>query len=337
MRTALVIGLLAGTSLVQSEASAKKADRFSYTELHMGVPFRITVYGSDKVAANTAVAKAYKRIATLNQVFSDYESTSEVSRLRKLPAKEATTVSQDMASLIHRSLAVSRATDGAFDVTCGPLVRQWRRARRRKRLPEPELLQKALKQSGYQRIRLTNRELVFEETGMRLDFGAIAKGYACDEALRILREAGFRSALVDGGGDIVVGNPPPGKTAWRVQIEPDAKDKASGLILQLANQAVATSGDRYRFVEIDGVRYSHIVDPMTGTGLTSRLTVTVVAPNATDADAFASAVSVLGSKRGTEFIHSKPNAECLIRDYSKSDIRTTTSRGFAELEKLKER
>ena len=331
MRTAFFIGLLAGTSLVQSEASAQKAERLGYAEMHMGVPFRISVYGSDKVAANTAVAKAYKRIAALNQVFSDYEATSEVTELRKQPVGQPTTVSADMASLLARSLAVSRQTAGAFDVSCGPLVRQWRRARRRKRLPEPDLLKKALNQSGYQKLQLSGRELTFKTEGMRLDFGAIAKGYACDEALRILREAGLSSALIDGGGDIVVGDPPPGKPGWRVQIEADKQDKGAGLVLVLANQAVATSGDRYRFVEIDGVRYSHIVDPRTGTGLTSRLTVTVVAENATDADAFASAVSVLGNKKGLLLIQSMPKVACLVRDYSSPDVKTIASDDFSKL------
>ena len=327
VRTAIFIGLLAGASSVQAD----DAKRWNFAEMHMGVPFRISVYGSDKVAANTAVAKAYKRIAELNQIFSDYESDSEVSRLRSHEVGVAVAVSNDLHVLLQRALNISRETSGAFDVTVGPLVRQWRRARRRKRLPEKELLAKALRQSGYERVKLDRGAVTFSVEGMRLDFGAIAKGYACDEALRVLREAGLVRALVDGGGDVVVGDAPPGRPGWRVRIESDEKVKSPGVVLLLKNQAVATSGDRYRFVDIDRVRYSHIVDPRTGKGLTTRLTVTAVAGNATDADAYASAVSVLGLEAGLRFAETKDAVECRIVDHSSTDARVSQSRGFQRL------
>ena len=326
--TTLIAGLLVGTSLVQSSTPSASTQRFRYAEMHMGVPFRISVYASDDVVANKAVAEAYKRIAELNKVFSDYDKDSEIARLRQQPAGRPIPISADLEGLLIRSQRISEQTDGAFDVTVGPLVRLWRRARRRKQMPEKELLAKALKSSGFQRFQLKkDRSVVMESEGMRLDFGAIAKGYACDEALRILRSHGITSALVDGGGDIAVSEPPPGKLGWRVQIEPDATDKTSRSLL-LKNQAVATSGDRYRFVEIDGKRYSHIVDPRTGVGLTSRLTVTVIAKNAADADAYASAVSVLGTAEGVKFVDSKVGVECQVLDYSKKQRGSKASTGF---------
>ena len=163
---------------------------------------------------------------------------------------------------------------------------------------------------------------------MRLDFGAIAKGFACDEALKVLQKHGLRRALIDGGGDILVGEPPVGRTSWRIQVESEDKGEAAPLLI-LRNQAVATSGDRYRFVQIAGKKYSHIVDPRTGLGLTSRLTVTIVASNGTDADGLASAVSVLGVREGLRLVESLPNTECAIRDYSKDKVQVTRSTGFA--------
>lgn len=310
--------------------AATRLERYSYAETHMGVPFRISVYASDKVVANKAVAKAYKRIAELNRVFSDYLKDSEVTSLRTLPAGGQVQISPDLAALLVRSIAMSQRTDGAFDVTVGPLVRLWRRARRRKQLPEPELLAKAREQSGFRLLKLSEQTLSVEASSIRLDFGAIAKGYACDEAIRVLRVGGIRHALVDGGGDIAVSEPPPNRDAWRIQIEPEKKgEPAAALVLKC--QSVATSGDRYRFVEIDGKKYSHIVDPRTGLGLINRLTVTVVAANATDADALASAVSVLGSTKGLQLIESWPGAECSIRDHSGKDVRVVSSSGFARL------
>lgn len=329
--TTLIAGLLVGTSLVQSGGTPSDSrSRFRYVEMHMGVPFRISVYGSDEAAANKAAAEAFKRIATLNSVFSDYLDDSEVTRLRKHASRDPVPVSKDLALLLRRSLKISGETDGAFDVTVGPLVRLWRRARRRKQLPEKDLLAAAIASSGYKRCVLKDRSLSFKTDGMRLDFGAIAKGFACDEALRVLGENGFRSALIDGGGDIAVGDAPPEKPGWRIQIEPMTPEEPV-LTLVLKNQAVATSGDRYRFVEIDGKRYSHIVDPRTGMGLTSRLTVTVIANNATDADAYASAVSVLGLENGLRFASAKPGIECRILDYSRAKPEERHTSGFKRL------
>ncbi len=328
--TTILCGLLLPCCANQeSQAAATTAlERYSYAETHMGVPFRISVYASDKVVANKAVSEAYKRIAVLDSVFSDYKSDSEITKLRAVEPNQSVRISTDLHGLLKRSLELSKRTNGTFDVTVGPLVRLWRRSRRRKRLPEPELLKKALAATGARNLHLGPRNIEFAVPGMRLDFGAIAKGFACDEALKVLQKHGLRRALIDGGGDILVGEPPVGRTSWRIQVESEDKGEAAPLLI-LRNQAVATSGDRYRFVQIAGKKYSHIVDPRTGLGLTSRLTVTIVASNGTDADGLASAVSVLGVREGLRLVESLPNTECAIRDYSKDKVQVTRSTGFA--------
>lgn len=304
--------------------------RFDYAEPHMGVPFRISVYARSESAANKASKAAFKRIAALNETFSDYSTTSEVTRLRQYEPGQPTAVSKDFAKLLKLSLGYSKRTRGAFDVTVGPLVRQWRRARRRKQLPQADTLTNAKSQCGYGKVVLDGTRVRLAVEGMRLDFGAIAKGFACDEAIEVLRKNGVASALVDGGGDIRISAPPPGKAGWRIQIEPE-KPEEPAPVLVLKECAVATSGDRYRFVEIDGKRYSHIVDPRTGLGLTSRLMVTAVAPTATGADAMASAVSVLGAKNGLTVVESMKGTESLVRDYSGSTPMTRSSTGFHKL------
>ena len=334
MRLGTAIGILcclAASCEAQETARPRTGlQRFDYAEPHMGVPFRISVYARDQRAANNATTAAFKRIAALNDVFSDYSTTSEVTRLRQYRVGEPVAVSNDLAKLLGRSLSFSKRTRGAFDVTVGPLVRQWRRTQRRKQLPQADTLQTAKSRSGHQRLQLTGTELRFNVDGMRLDFGAIAKGFACDEAITVLTKHGIASALVDGGGDICLSAAPPGKTGWRIQIEPEKPGEPAPLLV-LKNCAVATSGDRYRFVEINGKRYSHIVDPRTGLGLTSRLTVTIVAPNATDADAVASAVSVLGVKDGVKFVESVKGLEGMVRDYSANEPRSRSSPGFGKL------
>lgn len=334
--TVLISGLLLVSSQTQQQATggAQSVQRFRFAEVHMGVPFRISVYARQEQAANKAARAAFERIAELDRVFSDYDSKSEISLLRAAKAGQPVPISADLAHLLRQSVSYSRATDGAFDVTVGPLVRLWRRARRRQELPEPELLAAALARSGFDKLQVQDRHVTFSAAGMRLDFGAIAKGYACDEAIRVLKEHKLPVALVDGGGDIAVGDPPAGKAGWRIEIEP-AQAEAPATTLLLRNQAVATSGDRYRFVEIDGKRYSHIVNPKTGMGLTSRMTVTVVARDAMTADACASAVSVMGRQAGIRFVNSREGVEVLITELTETADgpveKTAASCGFRDL------
>ncbi len=233
-------------------------------------------------------------------------------------------------TVLKRAEAISQASDGAFDVTVGPVVKLWRRSWRSKEKPEEKTIAEALSRISYKHLSLDPRAstVTLAKPGMQLDFGAIAKGYACDEALRILKEHGFPSALVEAGGDMACGEAPPGKAGWTIEIEALASGSGrSPRLLTVKNCGIATSGDAYQFVEFDGVRYSHIVDPKTGMGLTHRSSVTVVAPDGTTADALASAVSVLGPERGKALVEKTAGAEMLlvsadqIRNSAGGDVR----------------
>jgi thiamine biosynthesis lipoprotein len=211
-------------------------------------------------------------------------------------------VSADLFRVLARSAELAAASDGAFDVTIGPLVRLWRDARRNGRLPDAEAL-RAARELVDPRLLVLDAEartVALERRGMQLDLGAIGKGFAADEALASLRAAGAPRALVQLGGDIALGDAPPGKPGWTIDAE-----AAVGLPLDqegrlgpLARCGISVSGDTEQFVEIGGTRYSHVVDPRTGLGLTSGLAATVIAPDATTSDALATAVSVLGAERG---------------------------------------
>ena len=223
-------------------------------------------------------------------------------------------VSPDLLEVIQAAQTLSFKTDGAFDVTVGPLVKLWRIARRRKQLPDPERLKKALESVGYQNIQLdaSSKSLSFKREQMRIDLGAIAKGFAADEAINVLKKHGINSALVDAGGDLVASTPPPGKEHWSIemeQLQPINKVDGPVPVLKLANNAVATSGDLYQFIEVEGKRYSHIVDPRTGLGLTRPSSVTVIAPTGMQADSLASAISVMGPKRGLKFVEEMEGVE----------------------------
>jgi thiamine biosynthesis lipoprotein len=164
---------------------------------------------------------------------------------------------------------------------------------------------------------------------MRLDLGGIAAGYAVDEALKALRERGITSALVNASGDVGVSDQPPGTDGWRLGVVPDGQNGEPTRYLLIANAAVTTSGDAYQFVELDGHRYSHIVDPHTGLGLTSRISATVVAKDCITADSVATAVCVLGSERGIKFVEARPELAAMITVAEGDSVRTIESPNFA--------
>jgi thiamine biosynthesis lipoprotein len=226
-------------------------------------------------------------------------------QLCKKAGGEPVPVSDDLFRVLTRALEISRLTDGAFDITVGPVVRLWRIARRTMKLPDADDLARARGLVGYQQVQLDakNKTVKLTTKGILLDLGGIAKGYAAAAALEVLRQHGIRHALVAGGGDIVVGDAPPESKGWRIGIapleDPNAKPQR---ILLLSNAAVSTSGDAEQYVEIGGKRYSHIVDPKTGLGLTTRMSVTVVATDGKTSDGLATAMCVLGPERGLPII-----------------------------------
>ncbi len=282
----------------------------------MGVPFRIVLYATDALAAEAGAAAAFARIAELNAILSDYEPGSEINRIcHNTPPGQAVKVSPDLWTVLERSQRLARETDGAFDVTVGPLVNLWRRARRRQELPSGALLESARARVGWRKLNLdpAARTVTFEVADMRLDFGGIAKGYAADAALRVLRDRGLTRALVAAAGDITVGDAPPGKQGWRVEIgRSDFPQAPPPRFVSLRHAAVSTSGDLYQRLEIGGRRYSHILDPRTGIGLTDHSLVVLLADDGTTADSLGTAVSVLGPDAGLDLVERSDRAAAWI-------------------------
>lgn len=286
--------------------------RHEYSQPQMGLPFRMVLYAANQTAADDAARAAFARISQLNDILSDYDTDSELSRLSRTAGESrAIPLSPDLWFVLSRAQQISRQTDGAFDISVGPCVSLWRKARREKKLPRPELLAEALGAVGWRKIQLDsrNRTATLLAPHMRLDLGSIAKGYAIDEALKVLRNHGIQHALVTGGGDMAAGEPPPGKPGWRITLAPlDVTNAPPERHLLLRNAGLGTSGDLFQHVEIDGVRYSHIVNPRTGYGLTDHSLVTVIARDCITANTLATAVSVLGPKEGLKQVEATPRA-----------------------------
>jgi len=305
-----------GNGQVQQAEPAKKLLRFESTEVHMGVEVNIAAYCRDAEHAEVAIKSAFDEVAKVDQLFSNYLIDSAINRLANSLGEDQThELDERLRPLFKRAHAIALRTDGAFDYTLGGFTSLWRLARKRKRLPQQQQLKAAKFSAGYEKLEWTSdfRRLKLSSGLPQFDFAGIAKGYAADRALRALRKHGAGSALVDAAGDIAIGDPPPGKQGWKIAIEAQKGDLARAECVVLKNCGIATSGDKKQFVEVDGVRYSHILDPKTGVGLKGFRSVTVIAANATDSDAFASAFNVMELRQTKTLLDSDSEIAVKIR------------------------
>ncbi|MEQ2009536.1 MAG: FAD:protein FMN transferase [Limisphaerales bacterium] len=307
--------------------------RFEFEQAQMGLPFRIVLYTESQARADTAARAAFARVAELNQVFSDYEDDSELTLLsRSSGSGRAVPVSEELWRLLNVAQAMSQKSAGAFDISVGPLVQVWRRARRQRELPAPEVIAEAKARVGWQKVVLDPRARTAKllVPGMRLDLGSIAKGRALDEELRVLRAHGIPRALVTGGGDMAIGDPPPGRTGWRIELAPlDAPGAPPTRFLSLHNCGFATSGDLFQHVELGGKRYSHIVDPRSGMAMTDHSLVVVIATDCVTANSLSTTTCVAGPERGVKLVESSRDAFARVVRRPGAAVEVIESGGFA--------
>jgi thiamine biosynthesis lipoprotein len=302
--------------------------RFEAVEPHMGTLVRITLYAPDDESAREAFRAAFDRIAALDRTLSDYRADSELSQVPSTPVNRPVRVSEDLFTVLAASQALAEATGGAFDVTQGPVVRLWREARRTQRLPDAAALAEARARSGYRHLRLDAdaRTVTLDVPEMALDVGAIGKGYAASEAIEALTARGIKSALVAVSGDLAFSAAPPGRRGWRVGVHTlDASVTGIPSMLELTDAAVSTSGSGEQYVDIGGRRYSHVIDPATGAGLTHDVTVTVIARDGLIADGVDTAISIIGVERGFALLERYPGAAALVVERRGGETRVTAS------------
>jgi FAD:protein FMN transferase len=275
--------------------------RYEYRQIHMGVEARLVLYAPDSARAVTAARAAFRRMAELDAIMSDYREDSELMKLAAEPPGKWVPVSEPLWRVLTVAQELARLSSGAFDVTVGPYSLLWREARRTGRFPGETMLQEARGRTGWRHLQLdpASRSVRLNRPGMRLDLGGIAKGFAADEAIAVLRDHGLPRALVEFGGDIAAGEPPPDKGGWEIRLDDPA---GAPPVIELANAAISSSGDAAQFVVIEGVRYSHVVDPRNGMPLTGRTAATVIAPHALLSDPLATTVGVLGPEEGPRFL-----------------------------------
>ncbi len=254
----------------------------------MGTLFKFKTHTENGEVAKQATKEAFAVANRINSVASDYIADSELLSFSKLPHGKPYSVSEILFPLLLQAQYFAKETAGNFDPTLGPLTQLWRESRRRNSLPDKSALAAAIASSGYAKLILDKvaRTLTFTVPGMRLDLGGIAKGQTADAMLTVFKNHGLTRTSITCGGDVRVGDPPPGRDHWTISVKTSGEAKQP---LELVNAAVSTSGDTHQFIEIDGQRYSHIIDPRTGLGLTEPRTATVIAPTAAESDARATA------------------------------------------------
>jgi thiamine biosynthesis lipoprotein len=287
----------------------------------MGTFARIVAVAADEKIAKECIEAGIAELERVDNSMSDYKADSELALVNNRADKEAVEVSEELFEVLKRGIDFSRKTDGAFDITVGPLVDLFRKSEEDGIKPDEEEISIAKSKVGFEKLKLDKqkRTVRFAAGGMRLDLGGIAKGYAIDKAIEAIRRNGGVGAMVDIGGDIrCFGAAPPGRERWVIGLQ-EPGEQASGviegrlsLILELTDAAVATSGDYRRFVVIEGERFSHIIDTRSGAGSSKLRSVTIIAKTALEADALATAVSVMGIEAGLELIENTPETEAIL-------------------------
>jgi len=300
--------------------------RYEFEEPHMGTKVRVIFYASTPEQAKQGRIAAFAVMKEVDDLMSDYKPDSELSRLNRAAGKGPQSVSLPLFEVLEASIRTAEMSDGAFDITAGPLVKLWRRTRKERKLPGADEIAAAKALVDYRRLLLDRgrRTAELKTEGMALDLGGIAKGYACDRAIRALKSRGITRALVDTGGGMALGDPPPEKPGWRIGMLGDASR-----ILVLSNCGVSTSGDVEQFVEIDGKRYSHIIDLATGLGLTNQAMATVIAPDGLTSDALDTPICILGSDRGLKMASSQKGVEAWTQWIENGRRKRAETPGFA--------
>lgn len=287
---------------------------YKQTKFLLNTLVEITVEGERESKAERAVELAFAEIKRIENLMSRHREGSEVYLINQQAFQKEIPISPELFSLIKTAQIYTKKTNGAFDITVTPLLLLWKKVKQRGKLPSTEEIKKALSLVGAEKIILGEKEhtIKLAQPGVQIDLGGIAKGYAVDKAIEVLKKEGISRALVNAGGDLYTLGHPLKRDHWRVGVQ-DPYNKTNILgIIKLKNMAVATSGNYERFFELGGRKYCHIVNPQTGYPVPGMLSVTIIAPTTLEADILATAVFVLGAQEGMNLIDSLPQIEGII-------------------------
>ena len=306
--------------------------KYHFSENKMGSPFNIILICDDSLKARQLAKASFLLVDSLVNILSDYDSTSELSRISANAGKGPQQVSSIMWNMLEKSKRCYEISNGSFDISIGALSHLWRKARKQKMFPDSTSITEARKKTGLDKMILepVHHRVTLKEEGMILDMGGIGQGFIAQQVMDYLSKKGIKQALVDVSGDIVVSDAPDGTDGWTIGINlPEATDDLLPRKLLLHNTAVTTSGDAYQFIEHDGKKYSHIIDPRTGYGISSQRNVTVIASNGTDADWLTKACSILPIAEARKVVTTM-NADFLITELVNGKVIYHQTKGFSK-------
>lgn len=332
-----VVLLAAGIRMVTTSLSGGSIVQKSPVRIVMGTTAQVTAVGSDQAVLRTAIEAAFEEVSRIEELMSAHRQDSGLARINTEASERAVEVGPELFEVIERGVFFGEISGGAFDITVGPLMGLWKDAQENGTPPSADAIAEAEARIGYDKLILDPKKhtVRFAVAGMRLDLGGIAKGYALDRAAEAMRTAGASGGLVDIGGDIrCFGEYPPGRKMWSIGLQDPREEGHLVMVLEIPSDwAVATSGDYRRFTEIDGRRYSHIVNPDNAEAHSEFSSVTVLAQTAADADALATAVTVMGYETGFRLIEHLAGVEAIAISHENEIIRKSSGADYYTGEK----
>lgn len=284
------------------------------TTLLMGSRFDITIVAQDSLTAETRINETIAEITRIENLISDWKSDSQVSEVNQNAGIRAVKVDKEVFDLTKRAIAISKMTNGAFDISFAAMEKVWKFDGSMTEIPTPEQIKKSVEKVGYKNIVLDSIQstIFLQLPGMKIGFGSIGKGYAADKAREVMEAKGIKAGIVNASGDLTTWGKQPNGKAWTIGITNPFDTEKFVKIVPLKREAVTTSGDYEKFVELNGKRYSHIINPITGYPATGLVSVTVFGPSAEMANGFSTSLIVLGKEAGLQLINQYPEYSCMM-------------------------
>jgi thiamine biosynthesis lipoprotein len=326
LRSAGFIGFM-GT-LFLCGCTHQNPQEYQETRAYLGANVTIRCFFDPQKDAASTIKKCWDKMDFIQQEMNAYSKTGDLARINK-SSPRGVVVHQETYRLLKDCLEFSRLSKGAFDITVFPLVKLWKDAEVKGQLPDKEALEAAKSKVGYQKINLQGpSRIVLAQEGMRLDFGAVVSGYACDELAAILDAGGIKDYMIDTGGEIFCRGKEAGKIPWKIGIQDPADKNIVLMSFDLRDECASTSGNYEKFYTIEGARFSHIIDPRSGYPQEDVISATVIAPTGKQADALSTALCVLGGKKGIALANSLQGVRAIILEHKDGKTATYKTGGF---------
>jgi thiamine biosynthesis lipoprotein len=310
-----LIALWLASSLHAAHRQPQQLHRHEAGRISMACEYAIEAYGRDADALPRIVDEAFDEVDRIDRLMSHYKADSPLSRINREAAQHPVAVESELFDFIVDAMRYHRDSDGAFDITVGPLMKAWGFFRGDGHLPSDDELATARRHVGGAHVRLDpmSKTIAFDESGVELDLGGIAKGYAVDRVVELLRRRHVAAALISAGGSTIYGlGAPPGADGWEVKLQDPIDPRAIAFAVTLKDRALSVAGTSEKAFEARGVKYSHIMDPRTGKPVQGVLSVAVLARSGTAGDALDNAFFVLGPERSRAYVHRLPNTEVMF-------------------------